>query len=103
MSDGDAVGKHITEALGGSFVAPLSHEERVEVERVTGFVEGVASCYYSLSARETDPERRAAYEAEMRRHDDVSRRIDSMSAEERQEVLRTYPALLRRLQAEIDA
>jgi hypothetical protein len=102
MSDGDAVGKHITEALGGSFVAPLSHEERVEVERVTGFVKGVKSCYFSLFMRETDPERKAAYEAEMRRHEEVRRRIGSMTPQDRQQVLRTYPPLLRRLQAEID-
>ncbi|MEI8412809.1 MULTISPECIES: hypothetical protein [unclassified Kribbella] len=99
----DEPGKHITEALGGRHVAPLSDEERVEQERVRNLIQSVASCYNSLVSQESDParkaeltEKRAFYQAEFRRH-------TTMSAQQRRDVIQTYPALLRQLRAELDA
>lgn len=102
MSNEENVGKHIAEVLSGKPITPWTHEEREEVERVTRLVDGVVSSYRSLSDRATDPDQKAKFEAEARHHyDDVRRRITGMTAEERQEVLRVYPDLRRRLWAEL--
>jgi hypothetical protein len=101
MPDGDE--KHLTAALGGQPGEPLSHEERVERERVRTLLQSVASCYNSLVAQETDADRRAELFTLLAFHDDEVRRQGGMSAEERREVIRTYPALLDRLRAELDA
>jgi len=59
----DEPAKHISEALGGRPVEPLSDAERVERERVRNLVQSVASCYSSLVAQATDPGRRAELRA----------------------------------------
>lgn len=97
MPDGGE--KHLTAALGGQPGEPLSHEERVERERVRTLLQSVASCYNSLVARAPTEERRA----KLAFHDEEVRRQSGMSAEERREIIRTYPALLERLRAELDA
>lgn len=96
-------GRHITEALGGRPVTPLSDAERVERERARNLIQAVASCYHTLVVHESDTGRRTRLSAELAFHDGELRRLDSMSAEERREVIRTYPELLPRLRAEIDA
>jgi hypothetical protein len=101
MPDGE--GKHLTAALGGHPGEPLTHEERVERERVRTLLQTVASCYNSLASQEVDPERRAELVAKLAFHDGEVRRQGAMSAEERREVIGTYPALLDRLRAELDA
>ncbi|GAA1595531.1 hypothetical protein GCM10009789_56910 [Kribbella sancticallisti] len=94
-------GKHITEALGGRAGGALSDEERTERERVRNLIQSVASCYNSLVSAETDPERRAELAAKLAFYDGQFRRRGTLSAEERDEVIRTYPETLRRLRAEI--
>ncbi|MET9274366.1 hypothetical protein [Kribbella sp. NPDC003557] len=93
---------HITEALGGRRVEPLSHEERVERERVRTLVQSVASCYSSLVAQTSDADRRAELAERLAFHDAELRRIDAMPGAERRIVIGTYPALLTRLRAELD-
>lgn len=93
-------GKHITEALSGRFVAPLSDDERVEHERARVLVRAVLSAYNGLIASETDEARRRELEAERAVHTERFRRFAALSAEERSEILRTYPELLDRLRAE---
>jgi hypothetical protein len=93
--------KHITEALGGDPGAPLSHDERAERERVRNLIQTVAACYHTLVIREIDTSRRSELTAKLAFYDDEFRRRDAMSAEERREVLRTYPAILEQLRAEI--
>ena len=101
MPDGDEPGKHITEALGGRAIAPLSHQERVERERVRNLIQGVLSCYNSLISQEPDENRGAELAAKRAFYTDKFRRRVTMSAEERDEVLRTYPEILGRLRAEL--
>jgi hypothetical protein len=101
MPEGE--GKHITEALGGRPGAPLSDDERVERERVRNLIQTVAACYHTLVNHELDTGRRTELTAKLAFYDAEFRRLDSMSAEERREVIRTYPEILRRLRAEIDA
>ncbi|MFD3406174.1 hypothetical protein ACFWUU_36150 [Kribbella sp. NPDC058693] len=100
MPDGEEPRKHITEALGGRYVAP-SDEERVERERVRNLIQAVLSCYRALVSQEADETRRAELQAEEALYTEESRRQISMSAAERQEVLRTYPDLLARLRADL--
>lgn len=100
MPDGD--GKHLTAALGGQPVEPLSHAERVERERVRNLVRSVASCYNSLVGQATDPDRRAELVEQLAFHDAELRRLDAMPGAERRTVISTYPALLARLRAELD-
>jgi hypothetical protein len=106
MPDGEVPdqpeGRHVTEALGGRPVAPLSDQERVERERVRNLIQSVASCYNTLLSQETDGDRTAELTAKLAFYDDEFRRRDSMTAEERRDVLRTYPEMLRRLRAETD-
>ncbi|WP_371403888.1 hypothetical protein OHA10_39345 [Kribbella sp. NBC_00662] len=97
----DEPNKHITEALGGEFIPPLSHEERKERERVRNLIQGVATRYNSLVHLETDDARRAELVAQRAYYDEEFRRQESMSPEERQEVLRTYPDILARLRADL--
>jgi hypothetical protein len=97
-----AEGEHISEALGGRPVAPLSDEERVERERVRNLIQTVAACYHTLVVHELDTGRRTELTAKLAFYDDEYRRLDQMSPEERREVIRTYPELLQRLRAEID-
>ncbi|TCO44509.1 hypothetical protein EV646_110223 [Kribbella antiqua] len=94
--------KHIAEALGGDPVVPPNDEERVERERVRNLIETVAACYHTLANRELDTGRRTELTAKLAFYDAELRRLHSMSADERREVIRTYPELLRRLRAEID-
>lgn len=94
--------KHITEALGGRLIPPMSHAEREEREAVRNLIQVVASCYNSLVSRETDIERRAELVAKLAFHDDEFRRIGAMSGAERRTVIDTYPELLARLRAELD-
>jgi hypothetical protein len=101
MPDGQEPGKHITEALGGRPDRPPSGDERVERERVKNLIQSVASCYNTLVNAETDADRRTELAAKLAFYDDEYRRRATMSAEERREVLRTYPETLRRLRAEI--
>jgi acyl-CoA reductase-like NAD-dependent aldehyde dehydrogenase len=101
MPDGKELGKHITEALGGRADGPPGDEERVERERVRNLIQAVASCYNTLVTSETDPDRKADLAAKLAVYDDQFRRRATLSAEERREVLRTYPETLRRLRAEI--
>lgn len=101
MPDSEESRKHIAEALGGRPGAPLSDAERVERERVRDLIQAVAACYNTLASRETDTGRRTGLVAKLSFHDDEFRRRETMSAEERAEVLRTYPDLLDRLRAEI--
>ncbi|WP_410792865.1 hypothetical protein [Kribbella sp. C-35] len=96
----DEHGKHITEALSGRFVAPLSDEERVEHERARVLLRAVLSAYNGLIAAETDEDRRRELETERAVHTERFRRFAGLSAEERAEILRTYPELLSRLRAE---
>ncbi|MET9274364.1 hypothetical protein [Kribbella sp. NPDC003557] len=100
MPDGEAGRKHITEALGGRAVAPLSDDDRVERERVRDLVQAVAGCYHTLVAQQAGANAELA--AKLDFHDAEFRRRDTMSAAERAEVLRSYPALLAELRAEID-
>ncbi|WP_350274451.1 hypothetical protein [Kribbella sp. HUAS MG21] len=100
MAQGD--GKHLTEALGGQPVEPLSAAERLERERVRNLVQSVAACYNSLVGQATDPDRRAEFAERLAFHDAELRRIDTMPAAERRTVLSTYPELLARLRAELD-
>jgi hypothetical protein len=93
--------KHITEALGGRPVAPLSDEERVEHERVRNLIQAVAACYHTLVIHELDTGRRTELTGKLAFYDAEFRRLDTMSASERQDVLRTYPAILDQLRAEI--
>ncbi|MEU4195715.1 hypothetical protein AB0E69_27695 [Kribbella sp. NPDC026611] len=93
--------KHITEAVGGRFVAPLSHEERAEHERVRTLLRAVMSAYNGLIGTAIDESRRAELEAELAVHTERFRRVVGLSAEERAEVLRTYPDLLARLRADL--
>ncbi len=76
-------------------------EERTERERVRNLIQTVAACYNALAGQETDTSRRAELTAKLAFYDDVFRRRDTMSADERREVLRTYPVLLEQLRAEI--
>jgi hypothetical protein len=92
--------KHLTEALGGTPVPPLSHEEREERERVRNLIQAVRIRYNGLVGRETDSERRAELVAKRAHYDEEYRRQTSMTAAERQEVLRTYPEILAALRAE---
>jgi len=98
----DEPAKHISEALGGRPVEPLSDAERVERERVRNLVQSVASCYSSLVAQATDPGRRAELSERLAGHDAELRRIDTMPTAERRTVIGTYPELLTRLRAELD-
>ncbi|MEV6271273.1 hypothetical protein AB0L64_29200 [Kribbella sp. NPDC051936] len=98
----DEPAKHISEALGGRPVEPLSDAERVEWERVRNLVQSVASCYNALVAQATDPGRRAELSERLAVHDAELRRIDAMPAAERRTVISTYPELLTRLRAELD-
>jgi hypothetical protein len=100
MSD-EVPDQHSTEALGGLPGEPQSPEERVERERVGLLIQTVAACYNTLVNRETDTGRRAELVAKLSFYDDEFRRRDTMSAEERREILRTYPELLVGLRAEI--
>jgi len=102
MPAGEESRQHIAEALGGRPRAPRSDAERVERERVHDLIQAVAACYNTLAGRETDTGRRTGLVAQLSFHDDEFRRREAMSAEERAEVLRTYPGLLDRLRAEID-
>jgi hypothetical protein len=95
-------GSHITEVLGGRFIAPPGHDERHELERVKGYLQAVASCYRSLSGRETDEGRRAELLDQVRRSDEAVQRLGMMSREERGNILRVAPGLLQQLRAEID-
>ncbi|GAA1571191.1 MULTISPECIES: hypothetical protein [Kribbella] len=97
----DEHNKHITEALGGQYIPPMTHEERKERERVRNLIEGVATCYNSLVHLETDDARRDELLAKRAHYDEEFRRRGSMTPEERQEVLRTYPALLSQLRTEL--
>ncbi|MGW6277239.1 hypothetical protein [Kribbella sp. NPDC055071] len=101
MPDGEE--KHLTTALGGVPGEPLSPDDRVERERVRTLLQSVASCYNSLVARETDADRQAELATQLALHDDQVRRQNALSAEERREIIRVYPALLDRLRAELDA
>ncbi|GAA1152986.1 hypothetical protein GCM10009630_59200 [Kribbella jejuensis] len=98
----DEVRKRLTDALGGRPVPPHGPAERVERERVRTLLQSVASCYNSLAARETDPERRAELVAQVGFQDNELRRLDAMSGAERRTVISTYPELLARLRAELD-
>lgn len=89
--DGEGSGKHIAEQLGGRPGGPLSDEERTERERVRNLIQSVASCYNSLVSTETDPDRKAELGAKLAFYDAEFRRRSTMSAEERSDVLRTYP------------
>ncbi|MFD7157650.1 hypothetical protein ACFV9C_23830 [Kribbella sp. NPDC059898] len=93
--------QHITEALGGNLIPPMTHEERKERERVFNMIQGVATRYNSLVNLETDEERRADLIAQRAHYDEEFRRQNSMSAAERQEVLRTYPEILAQLRAQL--
>ncbi|GAA2843126.1 hypothetical protein [Kribbella solani] len=112
---GDAEGrKHITAALGGRALAPLSAEERIEREQVRDLIQAVASCYNSLVSRAagrevTNPDAEGAGDrddealaARLAFYDGEFRRRDSMTAFERAEVIRRYPDLLAELRAELD-
>jgi hypothetical protein len=94
--------KHLTEAIGGRLVEPLTHEQREEQERVRNLVRSVASCYNSLVGQATDPDRRAELVEQLAFHDAELRRLDVMPVAERRTVIGTYPALLARLRAELD-
>ena len=94
--------KHITEALGGPRIEPLSHEERVEHERARNLIRAVLACYNSLVNQETDESRRTELEAQRDLHTERFRRGPALPAAERREVLDTYPELLARLRAELD-
>jgi hypothetical protein len=96
----DEPNQHITEALGGAFIPPLSHEEREEREDVHNLIQAVTIRYNSLVGRETDSERRAELLAKRDHYDEVARHEPSMTAAERQEVLRTYPEILAALRAQ---
>lgn len=100
MPDGEPGRKHITEALGGRAVAPLSDHDRVDRERVRDLVQAVASCCNTLVARQATPS--AELMARLDFHDAEYRRRDTMTAAERAEVIRSYPDLLAELRAEID-
>ncbi|GAA1572996.1 hypothetical protein GCM10009804_31890 [Kribbella hippodromi] len=96
---GDEMGRqHITAALGGRAIAPLSHAERIEREQVHDLIQAVVSCCNSLLSRDggTRAAERLAF------YDDEFRRRDAMSAFERAEVIRRYPDLLAELRAELD-
>lgn len=95
-------GKHITEALGGRYVAPPSDAERVERERVRNLIQAVLSCYHGLVSQETDEVELVELRAQEAFYTEELRRHVSLSAEERQEVLRTYPDLLARLRAGLE-
>jgi hypothetical protein len=99
----DEPGKHLTEALGGEPTGPIGPEERIEYERARNLIRSVASCYNSLAVRETDPQRQAELVARRNFQDDEFRRIGTMADAERRTVLGTYPELLARLRAELDA
>jgi hypothetical protein len=101
MPDSEEPRKHITEALGGERIAPLSHEERKERERVRTLIQTVASSYNTLVSLETDEQRRAELIAKRSFYDEEFRRRGSMTAEERQEVLRTYPEILAGLRTDL--
>jgi hypothetical protein len=101
VPDGGGSGKHITGELGGRPSGPLSDEERTERERVRNLIQSVASCYNTLASAETDPDSKAELTAKLAFYDGEFRRRDKLSAEERSEVLRTYPETLRQLRAEI--
>ncbi|MGW5192216.1 hypothetical protein ACWEOO_23435 [Kribbella sp. NPDC004138] len=95
----DEPAKHITEALSGQFVAPLPDAERVEHERARVLVRAVLSAYNGLIAAEADEARRRELETERAVHTERFRRFAALSAEERSEILRSYPGLLSRLRA----
>ncbi|WP_433160448.1 hypothetical protein [Kribbella sp. CA-247076] len=97
----DEPGRHLSEALGGQSAEPLSHDERVEHERVRNLIQGVLSCYNTLVNQETDADRKNVLEAERALHTEAFRRRVAMSPAERAEVLHTYPDLLNRLQADL--
>ena len=86
MPDGEVPdqpeGRHVTEALRGRLVAPLSDQERVERERVRNLIQSVASCYNTLLSQETDADRTAELTAKLAFYDDEFRRRDSMTADE---------------------
>lgn len=92
--------KHITEALGGRHT-PQPDAERVERERVRNLIQAVLSCYHGLVSQETDEARLAELRTREAFYTEEFRRHVSLSADERQEVLRTYPDLLTRLRAEL--
>lgn len=100
MPDGPT--RHITEALGGRLVAPLSHEERIEYERVSNLIRAVLACYNSLVNQEPDESRRTDLEVQRALHTDRFRRGPALPPAERREVLDTYPELLDRLRADLD-
>lgn len=101
MPDEQGPTKHITEALGGERIAPMSNEERTEREHVRNLIQGVLTCYNALVGQETDSVRRAELEEKRAFYTEQFRRRVDLSAEERSEVLRTYPDLLSRLRAEL--
>ncbi len=101
MPDSEEPGKHITEALGGQRIAPMSHAERRERERVRNLIQGVLTCYNALVSQASDEDRRAELAAQRAFYTEEFRRRNSMSAEERSEVLRTYPDILGRLRTDL--
>lgn len=94
--------KHITEAIGGQAVEPLTHEQREEQERVRHLIRAVLACYNSLVSEETDESRRTELEAQRAVHTERFRDRLTLSDAERREILDTYPDLLVRLRAELD-
>jgi hypothetical protein len=97
----DEPSKHITEALGGRALLPLTDEERVEYERVRLLIRAVMSCYDALIGGEADGARRDRLEGRRAAYAEVFRRRVGLSAEERAEILRTYPVLLDRLRVDL--
>jgi hypothetical protein len=91
---------HITTAIGGRGVTPLSDEDRIEQEQVRDLLQAVAACYHTLVGR--DSATSAALTARLAFYDGEFRRRLTMSDAERAEVLRSYPDLLAGLRAEID-
>jgi len=98
-----ATGEHLTKALTGRRIGPVSHDERHEVERVKGYLQSLGSCYRELSERETDVRRQAELRAEARRCDDAVQRLAVMTPAERQDILTAVPGRLQVLRAELDA
>ncbi|TDC23354.1 hypothetical protein [Kribbella albertanoniae] len=98
-----ATGEHLTDALTGRHVGPLSHDERHELERVKGYLQSLGSCYRELSERQADVQRRDALRAEAHRCDDAVQRLAVMSPAERQDILQAVPGRVQALRAELDA
>jgi hypothetical protein len=93
--------KHITEALGGRPLAPLGDAERVEAERVRVLIRAVLSAYSALISAEGDGARRVELETRRGVYTEVFRRRVGLLADERAEILRTYPGLLDALRADL--